>query len=84
MLVLDIQRTKEDFLRKKGKSSVSTLRAYENIFKNFEKFSQIRYNSGMENIIKELALVDNCQEQVENLLQTYIDDLEGQNRVTQI
>ena len=80
MLVLDIQRTKEDFLRKKGKSSVSTLRAYENIFKNFEKFCQNRYNSSLENLIKELAILKNCQEQVENLLQTYIDELESQNK----
>jgi len=80
MLVLDVQRTKEDFLKKKGKSSNGTFRSYENIFKNFEKFSQFRYNSSLENIIKELAILKNCQEQVENLLQTYIDELESQNK----
>jgi len=34
MLVLDVKRTKEDFLKKKGKSSVRTFKSYTQIFKN--------------------------------------------------
>ena len=38
MLVLDVKRTKEDFLKKKGKSSVRTFKSYTQIFKGIEKF----------------------------------------------
>ena len=37
MLVLDIKRTKEDFLKKKGKSSEYTKDGYSFIFKGLER-----------------------------------------------
>ena len=80
MSVLDLKRTKADFLKKKGKSSEYTLRSYENIFKHLEKFCLEKYNSSLENIIEDLSIVENHQEQVENLLQTYIDELEAENK----
>jgi hypothetical protein len=49
MSVLDVKRTKEDFLRKKGKSSICTLRSYEHIFKSLEKFCATKYDTGLEN-----------------------------------
>ena len=76
MLVLDVKRTKEDFLRKKGKSSVNTFRNYTQIFTHIEKFCLRKYDSSLENIIEDLAIIENPQEQVENLIQTYIDEQE--------
>ena len=76
MLVLDVKRTKEDFLRKKGKSSANTLRNYTHIFTHIEKFCLRKYDSSLENLIEDLAIIENPQEQVENLIQTYIDELE--------
>ena len=43
MSILDVKRTKEDFLKKKGKSSEYTLRSYGLIFKSFEKFTNKKY-----------------------------------------
>ena len=43
MSVLDVKRTKEDFLKKKGKSSVNTLRNYIQVFKSIEKFCLKKY-----------------------------------------
>ena len=80
MSVLDLKRTKADFLKKKGKSSEYTLRSYENIFRHLEKFCLEKYNSSLENIIGDLSRVENHQEQVENMLQTYIDELEAENK----
>ena len=57
MSVLDLKRTKADFLKKKGKSSEYTLRSYENIFKHLEKFCLEKYNSNLENIIEDLSIV---------------------------
>ena len=37
-----IQRTKEDFLKKKGKSSVRTFKSYTQIFKNTDEQSAIK------------------------------------------
>ena len=76
VLVLDVKRTKEDFLRKKGKSSVNTFRNYTHIFTHIEKFCLRKYDSSLENIIEDLAIIENPQEQVENLIQTYIDEQE--------
>jgi len=80
MLVLDLKRTREDFLKKKGKSSADTLRSYTNIFNHLEKFCLKKYDTSLENIIEELAIVENPQEQTENLIQTYIDELEFENK----
>ena len=80
MSVLDVKRTKEDFLRKKGKSSMCTLRSYSLIFKSLEKFCATKYDTGLENIIEDLAIIENPQEQVENLIQSYIDELEIENK----
>jgi len=74
--ILDVKRSKEDFLKHKSKSSVNTLIYYTNIFKSVEKFCISKYDSSLENIIEELAVVENPQEQVENMIQTYIDELE--------
>ena len=41
MLVLDIKRTKEDFLKKKGKSSVRTFKSYTQIFNASYKYGLI-------------------------------------------
>ena len=82
MLVLDIKRTKEDFLKKKGKSSEYTLNGYGVIFRHLEKFCQSKYNSSLENLIQELAITENCQEQVENFLTSYIDELEAENKTS--
>ena len=38
MSILDVKRTKEDFLKHKSKSSGNTLNLYTFIFKNIEKF----------------------------------------------
>ena len=43
MSILDVKRTKEEFLKKKGKSSEYTLRSYGLIFKSFENFSDKKY-----------------------------------------
>ena len=51
MSILDVKRTKEEFLKKKGKSSEYTLRSYGLIFKSFEKFTNKKYDSSLENII---------------------------------
>ena len=80
MLVLDVKRTKDDFLKKKGKSSVSTLRNYTHIFTSIEKFCLRKYDSSLENIIEELAIAPGPQEQVENMIQTYIDELETEGK----
>ena len=80
MSVLDLKRTKADFLKKKGRSSEYTLRSYENIFRHLEKFCLEKYNSSLENIIEDLPIVENPQEQVENMIQTYIDELEAENK----
>ena len=82
MSVLDLKRTKADFLKKKGKSSEYTLRSYENIFRHLEKFCLEKYNSSLENLIQELAVTENCQEQVENFLTSYIDELEAENKTS--
>jgi len=74
--ILDIKRSKEDFLRHKSKSSGNTLNLYTVIFTSLEKFCLSKYDSGLENIIEELSIVEDPQEQVENLIQTYIDELE--------
>jgi len=74
--ILDVKRTKQDFLKKKGKSSVSTFKNYTHIFTNIEKFCLRKYDTSLENLIEELGIVKNTQEQVENLIQTYIDALE--------
>jgi len=80
MSVLDVKRTKEDFLKKKGKSSVNTLRNYTQVFKSIEKFCLKKYDSSLENIIEELFIVEKPQEQVENMIQTYIDDIEAEGK----
>ena len=76
MSVLDLKRSKEDFLKRKGKSSARTLGTYTITFRNFEKFCISKYDSSLENIIEELGIAPGPQEQVENLIQTYIDELE--------
>ena len=81
MSILDVKRTMDDFLKKKGKSSMCTLRNYGNIFKSLEKFCAIKYETGLENIIEDLAIIENPQEQVENLIQSYIDELEGMEKM---
>ena len=80
MLVLDVKRTRQDFIKRKSKSSEATEYSYENMLSHFEKFCLKNYDSSLEKIIEELALVENCQEQVENLIQTYIDKLETENK----
>ena len=80
MSILDVKRTKEEFLRKKCKSSEYTLRSYGLIFKSFEKFTNKKYDSSLENIIEELAIIEDPQEQTENLIQSYIDELEAENK----
>ena len=80
MLVLDVKRTRQDFIKRKSKSSEATEYSYENMLSHFEKFCLKNYDSSLEKIIEELALVENCQEQVENLIQTYIDELETENK----
>jgi len=80
--ILDIKRCKDDFIKKKGKSSEYTKNGYSFIFKHLEKFCLNKYNSSLEELIEELALTENCQEQVENLLQSYIDELETENKST--
>ena len=74
--ILDIKRNKEDFLKHKSKSSQNTLINYTFILKSFEKFCITKYDSSLENIIEELAITPGPQEQVENMLQNYIDELE--------
>ena len=76
MSILDVKRTKQDFLRHKGKSSARTLRNYTHVFTNIEKFCLRKYDSSLENLIEDLTIVENPQEQVENLIQTYIDEIE--------
>ena len=76
MSILDIKRSKQDFLKHKSKSSESTLINYTMIFRSIEKFCLTKYDSSLEDIIEELAVVENPQEQVENMIQTYIDELE--------
>ena len=80
MSILDVKRTQADFLKKKGKSSMCTLRSYSLIFKSLEKFCDRKYDSSLENIIEDLAIIENPQEQVENLIQSYIDELEIENK----
>jgi len=76
MSILDIKRTKQGFLNHKSKSSQNTLVNYTFIFKSIEKFCLTKYDSSLENIIEELAVVENPQQQVEDMIQTYIDELE--------
>ena len=76
MSILDVKRTKQDFLKHKSKSSANTLTTYTYLFKSIEKFCLSKYDSSLENIIEELSIVENPQEQVESLLQNYIDELE--------
>ena len=76
MSILDVKRTKADFLRLKSKSSQNTLTTYQYLFKSIEKFCLSKYDSSLENIIEELAIVENPQEQVESMIQAYIDELE--------
>ena len=80
MLVLDVKRTKEDFLKRMGKSSERSLVLCEFELASFEKFCIKKYNSSVENIIKELIVVKNPQEQVENVIQNFVDELELQGK----
>ena len=74
--ILDVKRTKQDFIKRKSKSSERTGDNYTHIFTSIEKFCLRKYDSSLENLIEELGIVENTQEQVENLIQTYIDALE--------
>ena len=74
--ILDVKRTKQDFIKRKSKSSERTGTNYTHIFTSIEKFCLRKYDSSLENLIEDLAIVENPQEQVENLIQTYIDELE--------
>ena len=74
--ILDVKRTKQDFIKRKSKSSERTGDNYTHIFTSIEKFCLRKYDSSLENLIEELGIVENTQEQVENLIQTYIDELE--------
>ena len=74
--ILDIKRTKQDFLKHKSKSSQNTLTTYTFVFRSIEKFCLAKYDSSLENIIEEFSIVENPQEQVETMLQNYIDELE--------
>ena len=74
--ILDVKRTKQDFIKRKSKSSERTGDNYTHIFTSIEKFCLRKYDSSLENLIEDLAIVENPQEQVENLIQTYIDELE--------
>jgi len=76
MSILDVKRNKQDFLKHKSKSSTNTLVNYSFIFKSIEKFCLNKYDSSLEDVIEELAVVENPQEQVEDMIQTYIDELE--------
>ena len=76
MSILDVKRNKQDFLKHKSKSSTNTLVNYSFIFKSIEKFCLTKYDSSLESVIEELAVVENPQEQVEDMIQTYIDELE--------
>jgi len=76
MSILDVKRNKQDFLKHKSKSSTNTLVNYSFIFKSVEKFCLNKYDSSLEDVIEELAVVENPQEQVEDMIQTYIDELE--------
>ena len=80
MSILDVKRTKEDFIKKKCKSSARTSHTYACIFKSIEKFCHVKYDTSLEKIIEDLAIVENSQEQTENLTQTYIDELEAENK----
>jgi len=80
MSILDVKRSKQDFLKHKSKSSTNTLINYTFIFKSIEKFCLTKYDSSLEDVIEELAVVKNPQEQVENMIQTYIDELELEGR----
>ena len=74
--ILDIKRNKEDFLKHKSKSSQNTFVNYTHVFTSIEKFCLSKYDSSLENIIEDLAVVEDPQEQVENMIQNYIDELE--------
>ena len=64
MLVLDVKRTRQDFIKRKCKSSDTTAYSYDKMLSHFEKFCLKKYNSSLEKIIEELALVENSQEHV--------------------
>ena len=76
MSILDVKRTKQDFIKRKSKSSERTGTNYTHIFTSIEKFCLRKYDSSLENLIEELGIVENTQEQLENMIQTYIDELE--------
>ena len=78
--ILDVKRNKQDFLKHKSKSSQNTLTTYTFVFKSIEKFCLTKYDSSLENIIEELSIVENPQEQVENMIQNYIDELEAEGK----
>ena len=78
--ILDVKRNKQDFLKHKSKSSPNTLTTYTFVFKSIEKFCLTKYDSSLENIIEELSIVENPQEQVENMIQNYIDELEAEGK----
>ena len=80
--ILDVKRSKEDFLKHKSKSSQNTLINYTFILKSIEKFCLTKYNSSLENIIEELSIGKNSQEQVESMLQNYIDELELEGKAS--
>jgi hypothetical protein len=52
MSVLDLKRTKADFLKKKGRSSEYTLRSYENIFRHIERFCLEKLNFRLDHAHK--------------------------------
>ena len=80
MLVLDSSRTKQDFINRKGKSSSRTLEVIQMEMKHFEKFCLSRYEMSLESLVNELISSQNSQEKAENLIQTYIDHLESENK----
>ena len=56
--ILDVKRTKQDFLRHKGKSSSRTLRNYTHVFTNIEKFCLRKYDSSFEKL-KKFGYIEN-------------------------
>ena len=51
--ILDVKRTKQDFIKRKSKSSERTGTNYTHIFTSIEKFCLRKYDSSLENLIKE-------------------------------
>lgn len=80
MSILDLKRSKEEYLKKKCKNSRKFLRNSKYRFLSLEKFCINQYDSSLDDIIQEFQVVNDTQEKAEDFIQSYIQALEFEGK----